>query len=55
MQAPSNGRVIVYVVKTPLVGLEGVGRLLGNLYPRQIEHITIVLHCEEQNVVSMNG
>mmetsp|Transcript_18867 Transcript_18867/g.41331 ORF Transcript_18867/g.41331 Transcript_18867/m.41331 type:complete len:230 (+) Transcript_18867:95-784(+) len=50
LQAPSTGGVTVYVVKTPLVGLEGIGKVLGNLYPRTLEHSVVVLHCEERNV-----
>jgi hypothetical protein len=51
LQVSTKGRVMVYVVKTPLEGLEGVGKLLGGLYPRPLEHAVVVLHCQERNVV----
>mmetsp|Transcript_42272 Transcript_42272/g.70559 ORF Transcript_42272/g.70559 Transcript_42272/m.70559 type:complete len:235 (-) Transcript_42272:340-1044(-) len=50
LQVSTKGRVMVYVVKTPLEGLEGVGKLLGGLYPRPLEHAVVVLHCQERNM-----
>lgn len=39
----SGGATEVFVARTPLVGLEAIGDVLGDLYPGPLEHSVVIL------------
>jgi len=46
--AALEGEVDVYVLKTPLVGLEALGSVLGSLYPKDLEHDAVLLAVQDR-------
>ena len=43
----------VHILKTPMVGLEGVGAMLGSLYPKSLEHHAVLLTVKAQTQVGV--